>query len=171
MRSTRHSLQILGRGRGRPPSAGFTLAELLLVVLVVVLAAGLLFTWLGRERHQRNGARFLADLQEFSAAFQDYQRLRRAWPPPTTGEVAVPRGMEEALVETNWADPSPFGGRYDWDGRGAVIVTAFAPAFPLELTRAELLAIDRQYDDGNLATGRLRTGFNGWPVYLVGDKP
>jgi type II secretory pathway pseudopilin PulG len=25
--------------------------------------------------------------------------------------------------------------------------------------------------DGDLATGRLRTGFNGWPVYLVGDSP
>lgn len=159
----------MGRGRSRAP--GFTLAEMMLVLLVIVLAGGLLFTWLGRERRHRGGARFMADMQEFAAAFQGYQRLHRAWPPPTTGEITVPRGMEEALVETNWADPSPFGGRYDWSGRGAVMLTAFAPAFPLELTRAELLAIDRQFDDGNLATGRLRTGFNGWPVYLVGDNP
>jgi len=161
----------MGWGAGRARKGGFTLVELMLSLLVVVLAVALLFTWLGRERRHRGGARFIADLQEFATAFQDYQHAHRAWPPPTTAERPVPRGMEEALVETNWAEPSPFGGRYDWDGRGAVMLTAFSPAFPLELTRAELLAIDREFDDGNLATGRLRTGFNGWPVYLVEDKP
>lgn len=171
MRSTRHSLSNRGGRPGRSRASGFTLAELMLALLVMVLAAGLLFTWLGRERQLRGGARFIADLQVFAGDFQDYQRLHRAWPPPTTGEITVPRGMEDALEETNWANPSPFGGRYDWDGRGAVMLTAFAPAFPLELTRAELLALDREFDDGNLATGRLRTGFNGWPLYLVEDKP
>lgn len=171
MSSPRHSLRILGWGPGRSRVSGFTLVELMLTLLVGVLAVALLFTWLGRERQHRGGARFIADLQEFATVFQDYKRLHRAWPPPSTGEIPVPRGMEEALVETNWAEPSPYGGRYDWDGRGAVMLTAFAPAFPLELTRAELLALDREFDDGNLATGRLRTGFNGWPVYLVEDKP
>ncbi|MBI2498294.1 MAG: hypothetical protein HYV75_10425 [Opitutae bacterium] len=54
-----------------------------------------------------------------------------------------------------------------WNGRGAVTLTAFAPDLPLTLDNTDLLYIDGQVDDGNLATGRFRTGFNGWPVYLV----
>ena len=52
-------------------------------------------------------------------------------------------------------------------GNGAIIVTAFFPQAPLALSRADLLRIDAQLDDGNLATGRFRTGFNGWPVYTL----
>ena len=54
---------------------------------------------------------------------------------------------------------------------GRITLTAFSPHFPLTLTRSDLLALDRQIDDGDLTTGRFRTGFNGWPVYLVRDKP
>ena len=159
------------RGQGGPPLRGFTLVEVMLVLLILVLAGALLFTGLGRVRRQQRGERFIADLQEFSAAFQAYHGQHLAWPPSTTGEVTVPRGMEAALVETNWAGASPFGGNYGWDSRGAVVLTAFSPSFPLALTRADLLEIDRRIDDGDLATGRFRTGFNGWPVYLVEDKP
>ena len=151
--------------------SGFSLAEMMLVLLVIVLAGVLLLTLLGREQRHRSDERFIADLQEFATAFQTYQRQHGSWPPSHYGGVAVPRGMEEILGETNWAGGSPFGGSYGWNGRGAVVLTAFAPAFPLELTRADLLALDRRFDDGDLATGRFRAGFNGWPVYLVGDKP
>lgn len=161
----------MGWGRGGHRAPGFTLAEVMLVLLVIVFAGVLVFTVLGRQQRHRSGERLIADLQEFATAFQDYQRQHRSWPPSTNGEVAMPRGLEDVLVKTNWAGGSPFGGSYGWDGRGAVVLTAFAPAFPLELTRADLLALDRRFDDGDLATGRFRAGFNGWPVYLVGDKP
>ena len=80
-----------------------------------------------------------------------------------------------------------FGGNYGWvppdtangsgeaegaksGGNGAIVVTAFTPSFPLVLSAADLAYIDAKLDDGNLKTGRFRTGFNGWPVLLVGDK-
>lgn len=169
MSSPRHSFRTRGRNRRRAP--GFTLPEMLLGLLVLVLAAVLVFTVLGRARQNRNSERFIADLQAFATVFQTHQRQHGAWPPSTHGEGGLPPGMANALEETNWSDGSPFGGSYGWDSRGAVVLTAFAPAFPLELTRADLLAIDRRLDDGDLATGRLRTGFNGWPVYYVGDNP
>lgn len=168
----RHSFRTKGwGGRDRPCASGFTLAEMMLVLLVVLLAVTLLFTYLGRENKQRNEERFIADLREFAGAFLAYQRQHRTWPPSTTGGAVLPRGLDDVLVETKWADGSPFGGSYGWDARGAVVLTAYAPAFPLKLTRADLVAIDRRFDDGNLATGRFRTGFNGWPVYLVGENP
>lgn len=167
MSSPRHSFRTGGRGR----APGFTQPEVLLGLLVLVLAAALVFTVLGRARQNANRERFIADLQAFATIFQAYQQQHRVWPPSTHGEAALPPVVAHALEDTHWGDGSPFGGSYGWDSRGAVVLTAFAPAFPLELTRADLLAIDRQMDDGDLATGRLRTGFNGWPVYLVGDNP
>jgi len=166
----RQSDRTIGR-RGRRGAAGFTLPEVLLVLLVIVLAGVLFFTVTGRARQNQRREQFAAELQEFATLFQTYHREHRAWPPSTKGEVVIPKGMENVLVATDWAQGSPYGGSYGWDSRGAVVLTAFAPAFPLELTRADLLAIDRQMDDGDPATGRLRTGFNGWPVYYVGEKP
>lgn len=157
---------------------GFTLPEMVLTLFV-----GLLALWLGLLLVARGGQRdrsdrFIADLQEFSTAFADHRRQKGAWPASTNGEVILPREMEAILGETNWTAGSPFGGSYGWvepgrgrEGRGTVVLTAFAPGFPLELTRTDLLEIDRRFDDGDLATGRFRTGFNGWPVYLVGENP
>ena len=54
---------------------------------------------------------------------------------------------------------------------GSIAITAFSPKAPLALTSKDLLYIDSKLDDGNLATGRFRTGFNGWPVYRVGPSP
>lgn len=159
------------RGRGEPRACGFTLPEVMLVLAIMVLAAILIFTLLGRDARHRNSDRFVADLEEFATAFQTYHRQNRTWPPSTSSEVATPPGMESFLEETNWDNGSPFGGSYGWDRRGAVVLTAFAPAFPLELTRADLLAIDDQIDDGDLTRGRFRTGFNGWPVYFVRETP
>lgn len=171
MSSPRHHIRTGRRGRGGHRARGFALTEMMLVLLILVLAVVLLFSVLGRVKQGRNRAQFVADLQEFASAFQDHRRQHRAWPASTIGEVALPRDLEEVLVETNWAGGSPFGGSYGWDRRGAVVLTAFAPSFPLKLTRADLLDLDRQLDDGNLATGRFRTGFNGWPVYFVEHQP
>jgi hypothetical protein len=148
-----------------------------LALLVALLAAWLGLLLVARVIQQVRSERFASDLRQFSSAFGDYRQQRGAWPPSTHGETIVPRGMEQSLKETNWSRGSPFGGSYGWEapsaaGRpGAITLTAFSPALPLKFTSAEMLALDRRMDDGDLAAGRFRAGFNGWPVYLVESKP
>jgi len=168
----------------RRHDGGFALIETGLVLLIVVLAAALLATLLGRVQQRRHCDRFAADLREFSAAFESYARLHKGGFPSTAGDGVVPAGMESLLKDTSWSGGSPFGGDYGWvareppsagpgsaqSGSGAIVLTAFSPRFPLALSRHDLLYIDAKIDDGNLATGRFRTGFNGWPVYLVGER-
>ncbi|HUR58568.1 MAG TPA: hypothetical protein VM029_12715 [Opitutaceae bacterium] len=157
---------------GRRPSCRGSLGpELLGGLLVLALALWLMVEMVGRVQQWRRCHAFLADLRDFSAA---YQRLGKQDLAVTGGDRAAPRAWEELTKETNWSKGSPFGGDYQWheetagDRKSAtVIVTAFAPHFPLSVSRAELLAIDAEIDDGNLATGRFRTGFNGWPVYRL----
>lgn len=171
MSSTWQSLLTMQRGRDRSSGRrGLVLVELLLILLVLVLAMVLLFMGLGRIQHQARLEQFGADLQAFTKTFEQARAENGRW--PATAAEAGPR-----LQAERWAEGPDIGGEYGWvppgaTGRpGMIIVTAFSPNFPLELTRADLLAIDRGIDDGDLVTGRFRTGFNGWPVYLVGGNP
>ena len=157
------------RGLAAWRAGGFTSGEMLLGLLVVLLAAILLFMVVARFAQRARGERLGRDLQAIAAAFAQARTASGRWP---QGPEEVPH-----LGETAWADASPFGGHYGWvppkppARPGAVTLTAFSPDRPLELTRADLLAIDRLIDDGDLATGRFRTGFNGWPIYLVEEQP
>ena len=149
---------------------GLTLVELMLGLLVALLALGLLFTGLAHLSRQARCAQLGADLQAFAGVLEKSHAAGGRW--PATGEEAG-----AALRDPRWAAGSPVGGSYGWlppaaAGRpGRITLTAFHPAFPLALTRTELLELDRRIDDGDLTTGRFRTGFNGWPVYLVGVQP
>lgn len=168
-------------------AGGFTLLEALLALVIAALVAALIITIIQRSRQRAAVDQLVDDLRNFSTAFQNYHQAQPTWPPSTNGERAIPRGMEAALKDTGWLTGTPVGGNYGWvppdtanasgegeaakwGGSGAIVVTAFTPSFPLELSAADLAYIDAKLDDGNLATGRFRTGFNGWPVLLVGDK-
>jgi type II secretory pathway pseudopilin PulG len=157
---------------------GFALIELLLSFVIIGLAGALALQLLVRFQHRRDCDRFIAELRELAAAFQGPEASA-----PIAADASLPAGMEERLKDTAWIKGSPFGGNYGWlppvksgtagsgSRSGAITLTAFAPSFPLSLTKADLAYIDATLDDDNLATGRFRTGFNGWPVYFVESGP
>src|SRR3954465_15868620 len=152
--------------RPRHHHQGFAVVELLLSFVIIVLVVALALQLLVRFQHRRDCDRFIAELRELAAAFQGPEALV-----PTSADAPLPPGMEERLKDTAWPKGSPFGGNYGWmppvkstgaAGRrargGAITLTAFAPSFPLALTKADLAYIDAALDDGNVATGRFRTG-------------
>lgn len=150
-------------------SGAFTLTEFLLALSVLVLASVLLFSVLGRMRRGAQREKLGADLRGLAAAFEKYHVENGRWP----GSPEKAAQMIEALLP----EAPPFGGHYGWvppgaRGRPAMIeLTAYSPDFPLTLSAADLREIDRLVDDGDLAAGRFRTAFNGWPVYLVEASP
>lgn len=156
-------------------------------MVIIVLAVWLAVEFIGRRPQRGKAAAFAADLQAIADAHQRVFRPATNAPKPnpaTAPAVAAP-DPEAALRDTNWARGSPFGGRYEWvfaadtDLAGlarpgsaipvAVTVTAFSPQPPLTCKHADLVAVDAIIDDGDLATGRFRSGFNGWPVYRFTD--
>ncbi|MDO8541640.1 MAG: hypothetical protein Q7S40_14480 [Opitutaceae bacterium] len=185
MSRPRHPASLhVGRNRRR----GSLAVEAGLALLIIVLAAWLGAELLGRIQQRRRCDRFVADLRTIAAAFQRHGREMKGAPLTRGDEGRLPPRLEGLLQGTNWRHGSPFGGDYEWlprldgamwpgvanqreAGPGAIAVTAFSPAYPLTATRADWLRIDAAIDDGNLATGRFRTRFNGWPVYLLTEKP
>jgi hypothetical protein len=149
----------------------------LLGVVILCLAVWLVLELGHRLQQQRRCQAFVADLRDFAGAFQQYSRLSPALRAAAAAGDSMPPNLAALLKETNWPKGSPFGGEYAYlesfprgTPRPAVGITAFSPHFPLQVTRAELLMVDRLIDDGNLDTGSFRTGFNGWPVYQLPEK-
>ncbi|MEI7799903.1 MAG: hypothetical protein EBT98_03755 [Opitutaceae bacterium] len=162
----------------------FTLSEIMLAVVIGLSALIVIAQLVGRHQQHQRRERLSTDLQIFASELKKYHRRSEIWPPSTQGEAVLPAGLEEILQTTHWTHGSPFGGSYGWvapsadsatgDGadrlnRGAITLTAFVRGDPLAITRDDLLKIDRRLDDGDLATGLFRTGFNGWPIYFVED--
>ena len=168
---------------GAPRSTrGFGLLELMLALLAVALAGYIAISEIGKFQHRAQRAQFIAEVRSLASAFESYRAQKGEWPAATNAEVRTPRGMESALAPTRWLAGPPFGGSYDWmppprpltgdkdapkkaAPPALIAITAFYPGPPLTLTDEDLRYIDAKLDDGNLATGRFRTGFNGWPVY------
>jgi len=159
---------------------GFTFIEVGLVLLIAVFAAMIAGSTIGKIRHRARCDLFAQDLRIFSAAFQSYRQRHGTWPAASNGTTAIPPGMERFLQGTNWLHSTPLGGNYRWVApypagssgdksppTAAIALTAFPSDAPLHVSSPDLLDIDGKIDDGNLATGKFRSGFNGWPVYLV----
>lgn len=154
---------------GRDAARGLVLLELTLWLVVVMLAVVVVSLVIRQGRHQARLGQLGAEFQTFAAGFAAARAERGRW--PATAEEAGPR-----VWDAGWDDGSPFGGAYGWvppaAGRpGLITLGAFAPNFPLALNRRDLEAVDRAIDDGDLGHGRFRTGFNGWPVYEMTEKP
>lgn len=160
---------------------GFTAPGVTLTLLAVALAGYIAISEFKRYQHRVMIDRFVSDLRTLAETFENYRQKKGTWPPATNPDIRIPLGMETVLATTAWKAGPPFGGTYEWQPpfrpapeekesavRPAFIaVTAFSPNPPLPLTPDDLRSIDAKLDDGNLTTGRFRTGFNGWPVYLL----
>jgi type II secretory pathway pseudopilin PulG len=169
-------------------AGGFTLVEAGLLLVAVAMAGYIAASEVRKSGHRAQRDQFIAELRTLAAAFENHREQKGAWPPATNPDIRTPLGMELALAGTRWLAGPPFGGNYEWmppaqmaadrkdAAKGAapggyIAVTAFSPSPPLALTPEDLRYIDAKLDDGNLATGRFRTGFNGWPLYLVEPAP
>lgn len=172
------------------PRKVWLMRDLVLLGTVGLLAIVALVTAVRRHRHAQGLDRLAKDLTTASSAFQTYMKEHSAVPADSAAGV-VPAGMAAYLKDLDWTAPTAVGGTYRWThvpavepvgaagaapavpspGTGVIALTAFAPGPALELSAADLLELDRRLDDGNLATGKFRTGFNGWPVLTVSISP
>lgn len=174
------------------PKKVWWVSDLLLIAVVALLGLAAAGSAVKRYRHTQALRHFVQDLTYADAAFQSYLREHGKAPPDSDVGV-VPPGMAPYLSKLDWTAPTAVGGAYRWvniplaaapagdpsaTGNGSanppvgtIAITVFGASPPLMLSPADLMEIDRLLDDGNLATGKFRTGFNGWPVLTVEAAP
>jgi prepilin-type N-terminal cleavage/methylation domain-containing protein len=130
---------------------GFTLVEIMIVVVIIGLLAVLAIPALQRVRGRTQISRTANDLRAMAQAFETYYLENGAWPPD-----AAPGA---------WHSPPAIGGLWEWD---------YEPATPLisitlyqhRATLAQMTALDALIDDGNPATGQFRINGAEWNFRL-----
>ncbi len=155
-------------------SAGFSLVEVMVVVMIISMLAALGVPAIIRVKTKAKVSVIVSDLRTFSSAFEAHAQESGGWPAEVdAGE--FPAGMTGRLNDVSWQRRTPIGGKYNWENdqlhggirpRAAIAISATDDS-PLTEDLDLWLEIDRAVDDGNLSTGNFRVGANSEPVYVI----
>lgn len=133
---------------------GFTLVEIMIVVVIIGLLAGIAIpTFLG-IRQSAQTSRMVNDFRTFKTAFEVHAFELGYWPDDVNRGV-IPPTVEDYLKGESFTERTPIGGFWDWDfDIGAV----YAAVSVVEPTAGEgvLRKIDSGLDDGVLTSGSFR---------------
>ena len=144
--------------------AAFTLVEIMIVVVIVGVLAALAIPAFQRVQRAAQNSRFVSDLRTFSQAFETYATKNGQWPPDGTPAV-VPTGMSGEFRNAAWTATTSIGGQWDWDYKQFGF-TAGISVYQPTVDVAQMQAIDRLIDDGNLNTGNFRSRTSGY-IYIL----
>jgi prepilin-type N-terminal cleavage/methylation domain-containing protein len=159
----------------RPASTrGFTLVEILVVVVIISLLAMLSIPGLQMVQRRAKSSAIINDFRVFTTAFETYAHEHGSFPDEAAAGV-VPAGMEAMLKADAWQRVTPIGGHYNWENnqmhfgiryKAAIAITGTADA-PLVLDVNQFTDIDKAIDDGDLYNGNFRLGAGLCPLFVI----
>ncbi len=139
--------------------AGFTLLELLVVVAIIGILAAIGASVYINQIDRARVAAVAADLRTFENGFLSYAKDNSQFPPdshlPAPYHLPPGTGMENYLPARRWAQDTPLGGNYNWEGPNSYPyagISLFEPSAPASV----FAMLDEKIDDGNLGQGRFR---------------
>lgn len=137
------------------PTRGFTLVEIMIVVVIIGLLAALAIPAFQRVQRASQNARVINDWRVFSQAFEVYNTMNGAWP-NNVGPGVVPTtpvSMNGDFKVATWQAVTTIGGRWNWDnslgsgGNAGISISLYT------CDDTQLAEIDAKIDDGDLTTG------------------
>lgn len=138
--------------------SGFTLVEIMIVVLTIALLSALALPSLRKARQNTLVTQAANDLKVFSQAFDLYALERGGYPPDCHLDAPyhLPNtAMEEYLDAEKWAAETPLGGNFNWEGPDSYPYAGIS-LFGTTADETALRKLDNILDDGNLSTGLFR---------------
>ena len=148
--------------------SGFTLVELMVVVMVIMLLMSIAIPNLVRARRNSRIARVANDLRIFSDAFQLYSLTVGLF--PADAHIVLPPGMDQYINPSSWGADA-LGGNYNWEGptwgEGGTYPYAGISLFGTTASLVELQQLDQTIDDGDLTTGKFRQTPNSRYTYII----
>jgi type IV pilus assembly protein PilA len=148
----------------RRRSAGFTLVEIMIVVVIIGFLASMAIPAFQKARRNSQNAAFANDLRQMRAAVEQCTMELGGYPPdgypgsfPTELEAYLPTGIATRTT--------PLGGLWDWDYEQFGVKAGISVQSPTAEID-QLQEVDRLIDDGNLATGNFRARSSGY-IFVV----
>lgn len=140
--------------RHDPQRRGFTLVEILIVVVILgILAAIVVPRFAGASQDARIAA-FISSLTTYADTAEYYNAREGNYPQDgSSGE--VPIGMEDYIDEAEWTSPTPIGGVWDAEFNDSGVSAAVGVHFFNSPNPGDalMILIDERFDDGNLDSG------------------
>lgn len=127
--------------------AGFTLVEIMIVVVIIGLLAAMAIPAFQRVRDRSRASRYANDFRQFDAAFQRYALEAGMLPATPVLNGLVPAGMTGYLPAA-YSQTAPMGGMYGWSGPSNYIIILGGRE-----NDAMMQQVDAILDDGDLSTG------------------
>lgn len=143
---------------------GFTLLELLVTVAIVGTLSAIAIPTFSNYRDKARVSKVASELRSFESAFYVYYADHKEW--PEDSHRTVPDGMEDLINQSHWDRETALGGYYNYEGPesyGYAGLSIFSHSASNDLI--ELL--DKMLDNGDLSSGRFRTGSNGRPTLII----
>lgn len=166
---------------GRPATAGFTLAEVMIVIAILGILAAIAIPNYIKYRQKSQLAEIVAHIDNFEKGFIAFALEYGGFPDDchtTDGSYGLPDKLNGVDIGTTiekyvppgvWSKPTPLGGRYNWEGpnnytyAGISIDGSTVPTKPEKLFRL----LDALHDDGNLSTGKFRKTPNDRYTFII----
>lgn len=157
----------------RRRSRAFTLVEIMVVVVIIGLLAAAALPAYRLITLRSRAASVVNDLRTFSTVFITYSLQNGRYPDDGDPQVVPPQVAGQ--LPGNFSQRTPIGGVYKWnfdvpaDGvpaKAAIIIQAVSGNALLD-DLDQLETVDKQIDDGNLATGNLQLGSTNSLVFII----
>ncbi len=139
-----------------PVRSGFTLVEIMIVVVIIGLLAAMAIPAFQKVRNYSYASRLANDFRSFAGAFEIHALEVGTWPADGQGN-SLPTSAEPYFEGTSWYQPPPNGGIWDWEvNRLGFVASVGLSEGDGNLDPAVYVKLDDILDDGNLATGVFR---------------
>lgn len=139
--------EVLDERAGRSRKAGFTLVEIMVVVVIIGLLAALAIPAMQRVRERSRASRYANDFRQFEASFQRFALETGGFPTTAALGGAIPTGMTGYLPAA-YSVVAPMGGSFGWSGPSDYIIVRGGKE-----TDSVMQKVDELLDDGDLTTG------------------
>ena len=164
------------------PRAGFSLVEIMMVVLIISVLAMLAVPGVAHLQRKANASVVVNDFRVFGSAFETYAQEMGQWPPECAAGV-FPAGMDNRINKVQWLRTTPIGGQYNWEYsqlalgapaplQAAIAISATASA-PLTFNLNQLTDLEQAIDGNNslsmatVTTGTFRLGTGANPLFVI----
>lgn len=134
--------------------SGFTLVEIMVVVVIVGLLAAIAIPAFSKARESSQNARLASDIRIYVGAIEAFTMENGVYPEDSNSG-GIPTGLSPYIHSDQWSEGPSIGGVWDVEKDSYGIISAIG-VHQFTATIEQLTSFDRKYDDGSLTSGNYR---------------